>query len=115
MRHGNPLSKFRHSRFRRSFHLTPVDKHKAKDIGLADLKDQITDIIISKLDDPYDDGHQTPKIGHPVFTAMHATATCCRKCLFRWHRIPTFRPLEEQEINFITDIIYRWIKNQLYK
>ena len=23
--------------------------------------------------------------GHPVFIAQHATATCCRGCLAKWH------------------------------
>ncbi len=40
---------------------------------------------------------QTPFRGHPVFIAQHATATCCRECLAKWHRIPrntAFRPHE---------------------
>ena len=32
---------------------------------------------------PRNDGRQTPMRGHPVFTAQHATATCCRQCLAR--------------------------------
>lgn len=33
------------------------------------------------------DGKQTPMRGHPVFIAQHATATCCRECLKKWHNI----------------------------
>jgi hypothetical protein len=45
-----------------------------------------------------------------VFKAMHATATCCRKCLFRWHRIPRYRQLELHEVDFIVNVIMAWIK-----
>jgi hypothetical protein len=31
--------------------------------------------------------------GHPVFIAQHATATCCRGCLAKWHDIPAGRAL----------------------
>jgi hypothetical protein len=31
--------------------------------------------------------------GHPIFVAQHATATCCRGCLTKWHRIPQGQPL----------------------
>ena len=27
---------------------------------------------------PPNDGKQTPMLGHPVFVAQHATASCCR-------------------------------------
>ena len=32
------------------------------------------------------DGKQTPTKGHPVFVAQHATATCCRECIRKWHK-----------------------------
>jgi hypothetical protein len=31
------------------------------------------------------DGSQTPYVRHAVDVAMHATATCCRGCIERWH------------------------------
>ena len=43
---------------------------------------------------PHKDGKQTPYRGHPVFVAQHATATCCRSCLQRWHGIPKGRELD---------------------
>ncbi len=27
--------------------------------------------------------------GHPVFVAQHATATCCRECIRKWHKNTT--------------------------
>lgn len=58
------------------------------------------------------DGKQTPMCGHPVFVAQHATATCCRGCLFKWHHIEKNKKLTEEEIVYIVNIIMKWIENQ---
>jgi hypothetical protein len=42
---------------------------------------------------PPNDGQQMPFRGHPVFVAQHATETCCRSCLAKWHKIPRGRAL----------------------
>ncbi|WP_394708051.1 DUF4186 family protein [uncultured Desulfosarcina sp.] len=36
-----------------------------------------------------------------VFITQHATATCCRGCLWKWHRIEKGRPLTCDEIGFV--------------
>ncbi len=51
--------------------------------------------------------------GHPVFRAQHATATCCRKCLAKWHAIERGRALCEQEVQYVVEVIDRWISQQL--
>ncbi len=51
--------------------------------------------------------------GHPVFIAQHATATCCRKCLQKWHGLPRGRILSEPEINRVVAVIMAWIENQM--
>jgi len=61
---------------------------------------------------PANDGKQTPMRGHPVFLAQHATATCCRSCLAKWHRIEKGRPLSEEEIQYVLRAIQRWIREQ---
>jgi hypothetical protein len=43
-----------------------------------------------------------------VFVAQHATATCCRTCLERWHAIPKGAPLREEERGYVVDVICRW-------
>ena len=62
---------------------------------------------------PYKDGKQTPYRGHPVFVAQHATATCCRSCLERWHGIPKGRELRTDEQAYAVDVICRWIETDL--
>ena len=50
--------------------------------------------------------------GHPVFVAQHATATCCRGCIYKWYHIPKNRKLTKEEIDYLVRIIMTWIKKQ---
>ena len=47
------------------------------------------------------DGKQTSMKGHPVFIAQHATATCCRECIEKWHDFPKNRELNDKEIEYL--------------
>jgi predicted Fe-S protein YdhL (DUF1289 family) len=58
------------------------------------------------------DGKQTPFRGHPVFIAQHATATCCRSCLAKWHGIAAGRALDDAERQHVVDAIARWLRAQ---
>ncbi|MCP4189818.1 MAG: DUF4186 domain-containing protein [Planctomycetaceae bacterium] len=62
---------------------------------------------------PANDGQQTPMRGHPVFIAQHATATCCRSCLWKWHQIPKGRRLRDDEQEQILITIREWLRQQL--
>ena len=61
---------------------------------------------------PVRDGKQTPMRGHPVFVAQHATATCCRGCLEKWHGLPRGRSLSDAEQLYVVDVIDRWLRLQ---
>jgi hypothetical protein len=61
------------------------------------------------------DGKQTPMKNHPVFIAQHATATCCRECLYKWHHIKKDKELNDYEIKYIVNIIMFYILRQLNK
>jgi hypothetical protein len=56
---------------------------------------------------------QTPYRGHPVFVAQHATATCCRTCLERWHQIPKGSDLSRAKRAYVVDVICRWIEREM--
>ena len=45
--------------------------------------------------------------------AQHATATCCRTCLLRWHQIPRGRELTPEERAYVVDVIFRWIQREM--
>jgi hypothetical protein len=51
--------------------------------------------------------------GHPVFIAQHATATCCRSCLVKWHGIPKGACLSDEEVEYIINVLMAWIGRQL--
>ena len=43
--------------------------------------------------------------GPPVFIAQHATATCCRGCLKKWHQIEKGSVLSDDEIGFVVGLV----------
>src|SRR4051794_23628986 len=61
---------------------------------------------------PANDGKQTPFRGHPAFLAQHATATCCRGCLAKWHNILAGRVLTLDEQAHVISAIERWLYMQ---
>lgn len=61
---------------------------------------------------PVNDGKQTPWRNHPVFVAQHATATCCRGCLQKWHQIPKGKALTAEEQGYIVEVIGAWLSQQ---
>ncbi len=108
------LEKLKASRFRRNWHLDDLDRKRISSIGFEELEKHALAIVEQRLRvKPQDDGEQTPYKGHPVFKAMHATATCCRGCIFSWHRIPPYKTLEDKEINFVVKLIMRWISKEV--
>ncbi len=103
------------SKFRSSFKLSNKDKLYVKEKGIDVIKNHAYDFINKRLKPKVilNDGKQTPMKNHPVFVAQHATATCCRSCLYKWHKIPMNKELTNDEIDYIVCIIIRWIENQM--
>lgn len=111
------LDKLKNSKFRNSFHLRKYMIKYIDEKGMSKIESHCTDFIEQKLA-PYptkNDGKQTPMKGHPVFIAQHATATCCRGCLEKWHKIEKNRPLTEKEKLFIKALIMEWINKEYMK
>lgn len=108
----NHLSK---SKFRNGFHLKEKDKKYIQEKGLEVIEIHAYDFIKKRLapKEISNDGKQTPMKGHPVFIAQHATATCCRECLYKWHKIPKDKELLDVEISYIVNIIMKWIQAEL--
>lgn len=103
------------SKFRSRFHLKDKDKKYIEEKGIDTIKKHAYDFINNRLSDVSKviDGKQTPMRGHPVFIAQHATACCCRGCLEKWYHIPKGRLPTEKEIDYIVDIIMKWINNEM--
>ena len=103
------------SKFRSSFHLKEKDKEYVMEKGIEKIKSHAYDFINKRLAPKNlpNDGKQTPMRGHPVFIAQHATATCCRKCLYKWHKINMGKELDENEKEYIVALIIEWIKKEI--
>ncbi|HEY8593516.1 MAG TPA: DUF4186 domain-containing protein [Sphingomicrobium sp.] len=104
------------SAFRRRFRLGPKERAYLDQRGLPTVLDHGRDFIAKRLAtaEPLNDGKQTPMRGHPVFIAQHATATCCRSCLAKWHNIAAGKPLTAAEQEHVIAAIARWIEEQVH-
>lgn len=111
---NNKLESLSKSKFRSSFHLRKYMLKYIEEKGLLTIRSHAKDFIDKHLAPAYplNDGKQTPMKGHPVFIAEHATATCCRGCLEKWHHIPKGRELTSNEKNFILELIMAWIEKE---
>jgi hypothetical protein len=100
------------SAFRRRFRLGPRDREYLRAKGMDVVLGHAEDFIARRLAPavPAKDGKQTPFRGHPVFVAQHATATCCRGCLEKWHAIPRGRELTDEEQAHVVAAIGRWLR-----
>ncbi|MEA9389186.1 DUF4186 domain-containing protein [Acerihabitans sp. TG2] len=102
------------SAFRSAIQLNAKDQTYLYKKGLETVQSHARDFIASRLAPafPAKDGKQTPWRGHPAFVAQHATATCCRGCLEKWHGIIKGRPLNDTEQDYVVQIIMYWLKRQ---
>jgi hypothetical protein len=109
------LNSLNKSAFRSKFRLTQKDRDYLASKGLKTIEDHAFQFINSRVapDFPRNDGKQTPMKGHPVFVAQHATATCCRGCIQKWHGIEKGKALTEKEIKFLLALIMVWIERQI--
>jgi len=99
------------SPFRMRQRLNARDSAYLADKGLDIVRTHALDFVETRLAaaEPKNDGKQTPMRGHPVFVAQHATATCCRSCLAKWHGIAEGKPLSEAEKAHAIAAIERWL------
>ncbi|HNX27404.1 MAG TPA: DUF4186 domain-containing protein [Phycisphaerae bacterium] len=109
------LASLARSRFRSSFHLRRKEFDYIAKKGLDTVRRHAEDFVRLRLAPamPVNDGRQTPMKGHPVFIAQHATATCCRKCLEKWHKIPAGTELTRQQTDYVVAVIMIWINTEI--
>jgi len=102
------------SPFRSRFRLNPKDAAYLETKGVEVIRSHAADFVAARLAParPHKDGKQTPMRGHPAFVAQHATGTCCRSCLAKWHGIPAGRALSPQEQERVVSVMMAWIDRQ---
>ena len=102
------------SKFRSSFHLKQKDIGYIYEKGMDVIRQHAADFIAKREAPAFipNDGKQTPMKGHPVFIAQHATATCCRGCIYKWHKIKPGRELSQIQQDYLVDVIMTWIEKE---
>ncbi len=112
---GTLFERLRQSKFRSSFQLKTNDKAYVREKGMDVVRSHAEKLVTERLSsaEPKNDGRQTPMRGHPVFVAQHATATCCRGCLSKWHNIPAGKALTEEQQTYVVNVIMEWIRRQM--
>lgn len=102
------------SKFRSKFKLRLSDTKYIDDKGMDIIESHAKDFISKRLAPsyPHNDGKQTPMKGHPVFIAQHATATCCRGCLEKWHKIAQGKELSHRQQDYVVKVILTWIEKE---
>ena len=109
------LNKLSQSKFRNGFKLKQKDIEYINQKRIDIIKKHAQDFIAKRIAPSFivNDGKQTPMKGHPVFIAQHATATCCRKCINKWHKFPIGIQLTQEQQDYIVELIMKWIEKQL--
>ena len=115
MKEEKILESLSKSKFRSKFHLKEKELLYIEEKGLDKIKEHAYNFITKRLAPKFipNDGKQTPMKGHPVFIAEHATATCCRNCLYKWHKIDKARELTKDEIDYVVNIIMLYINKEI--
>jgi hypothetical protein len=109
------FDKLSKSKFRGRFALRGRELAYARVHGMETVETHARDLLRTRLfvAEPRNDGKQTPFRGHPVFIAQHATATCCRGCLAKWHGIEVKHALASEEEDYVVAVIMEWIRRQM--
>ena len=108
------LARLKQSPFRSAIHLGENEIDCLHKKGISEILKHAADFIEKRLAPafPVNDGKQTPWRNHPVFVAQHATATCCRGCLEKYHQIPKGRALSAEEQQYMVNVIGAWISQE---
>ena len=109
------LQALTHSKFRMSWNLKLQQIHYIQEKGIETVARHADGLIASRLAPAFipNDGSQTPMKGHPVFIAQHATGTCCRSCLMKWHQIRPGSAFTPAQQHYVTSLIMTWMHRQL--
>ncbi len=109
------FKKLAKSDFRSKFKLREKELKYIEEKGLEVIRSHAYDFISKRIAPALikNDGKQTPMKGHPVFIAQHATATCCRGCINKWHHFPKGTELTQKQQEYLVNLIMEWIVRQV--
>ena len=88
-------------------------RKRGKNLILDRAKEIITKKI-AKIPEGYYDYLCTKKEGSEIINyAQHATGTCCRNCLERWHNIPQDIILSEKQVDYCVGLVKLYIEDRI--
>lgn len=98
-------------KFRGRFILTGKELNYLNEKGLDVVIAHAAELLKKRLAPAVipNDGKQTPWRGHPTFIAQHATGTCCRGCLRKWHGIEKGKGLSDEEFQHVLKVLAAWL------
>lgn len=107
------LELVRHSYWHRPFDQKAINYALRK--GGINLRMAAESRVRSSVGSPADafDGRRTKWKGNPIFYAQHATASCCRKCVEKWHGIPREQRLSDDQIKYLTGLVVMYLDERL--
>lgn len=96
-------------------------REKAERYRREVVANRVVKAIGSRLSAPsgeiYHDGTQTPMEDSPgaqiYYLGMHATATCCRKCMEYWHGIPREEALTDEQLSYFVALVWLYVCQRL--
>jgi hypothetical protein len=108
------FDRLQRSQFRKRFRLDAKDARYLATKGMPSVLEHAREFLLERLApaEPANDGAQTPMRGHPAFVAQHATGTCCRSCLLKWHRLEKGRALTSGEVDMLVHVLGEWLRRQ---
>lgn len=106
---------------RHYFWHTPLSElaiEKVRKRAMVDLKSMLVKRVTQRIGaaQPYHDGWQTPTARSKATAfdyAMHAVAACCRACAEYWHGIPRGRPLTDDEVLYLAELMRLYLVARL--
>lgn len=99
------------------YKLSEESKKRPLAMGRIQMKQKVRNRLKESIGPAkiFRDSTQTPllKDDDPIHYAQHATATCCRKCVFRWHGIVEGRELQESELRYLEKFVWKYLDEKL--
>ena len=90
---------------------------KAAKLTIDEMRSKVIKILSNKINkkrsEIFRDSTQTPKGKDIIYLAQHATGTCCRRCIEEWYGINKEEIMNEEQINFLTEIIMTYINEKV--
>ena len=114
----------RHEWIRHYFWTKPLDEKSIDRLAsttVPEFRSAVHSLLKRKIGipTPFRDGMQTPlkdeKLsGHPIYYAQHATATCCKKCVYYWWGFDRTKELTEGQLDFLTELCVHFFQSRDY-